>query len=100
VGKDYLHQHAGNIPPNAPQDTIRRLCAKSALLAHVQIGVCQDPWLLFCKAVFQPISPQSILVYGIIPPQEFAVQKREPHEIPVCPFLQSVEIPLDGSTTR
>jgi len=40
------------------QDISSLLCGKDALLAHVQLGVHQDPRVLFCQAVFQLVGPQ------------------------------------------
>jgi len=52
---------------------------------------------LFRRAAFHLIGLQPIQVRGVIPlqVQDFV----ELHEIPVGPFLQPVEVPLDGSTT-
>ena len=88
-------------PPNAAQDTISLLYNKGTLLAHVQLGVHQDPHVLFCKAAFQPVGPQHVLVDGVVPPQvqDFALPLVEQHEAPVSPFLQLVQVPLNGSTT-
>jgi len=38
---------------------------------------------------------------GVVPPQveDFALLVVELHEVPVSPFLQPVQAPLDGSTT-
>ncbi|KAK4828339.1 hypothetical protein QYF61_026000 [Mycteria americana] len=73
--------------------------AQGTLLAHVQLGVHQDPQVLVCQAAFQTDSPQSVLVHGVsspghgIPPQvqDFALPLVELHEVPVSPFLQPVE---------
>ncbi|KAF1440525.1 Zinc finger RNA-binding protein, partial [Pygoscelis papua] len=82
-------------------DASRLLCCKGTLLAHVQLGVRQDPRVLFCQAAFQLGGCQHILVHGVVPRwlQNFALPLVELHEIPIGPFLQPVEVPLDGSTT-
>ncbi|KAK4810833.1 hypothetical protein QYF61_008805 [Mycteria americana] len=54
------------------------MVGKGTLLAHVQLGVHQDPQVQV---------------------QDFALPLVELHEVPVSPFLQSVQVPLDGSTT-
>ncbi|KAK4831783.1 hypothetical protein QYF61_019096, partial [Mycteria americana] len=60
-----------------------------------------DPQFLFCKAAFQLCSPQHLRVHGVVPPQvqDFALPLVELHEVPASPFLQPVQVPLDGSTT-
>lgn len=72
----------GDTLPKAAQDTISHLCHKGTLLSHAQLGVHQDG---FCKAVFQLVGPQHILVHGVVPHhvQEFAVHLVELHETPV-----------------
>ncbi|KAK4818982.1 LOW QUALITY PROTEIN: hypothetical protein QYF61_022649 [Mycteria americana] len=59
------------------------------------------PQVLSCQAAFQLSSPQNILVHGVVPPQvqDLALLLVEVHEVPVSPFLQPVEVPLDGSMT-
>ena len=78
----------------------RPLCGEGTLLAYVQL-VHQDHQGLFCKAAFQPFGPQPILVHEVIPlqVQDFVFSFDGLHEIPVSPFLQPVEVPLDGSMT-
>lgn len=53
---------------------------------------------LFCQAAFQSVGLQHILVDGDVPAQvqDFALAFPELHEVPVGPFLQSIEVPLDG----
>ncbi|KAK4832711.1 hypothetical protein QYF61_025172 [Mycteria americana] len=65
------------------------------------LGIEHDPQVLFCQAAFQLGGPQHVLVHGIVPlqVQDFALPLVEPQEVPVSPFLQAVEIPLDGSPT-
>lgn len=47
---------------NAAQDTVSHLCSKDALLAHVQLGIHQNPQVLFCKVAFQMGGPHHVLV--------------------------------------
>lgn len=49
--KDHLTQFVGNTSPNAAQDTIHFLCLKCRMLDYDQLGVHQDPWVLFCQAL-------------------------------------------------
>ncbi|PKU41106.1 hypothetical protein llap_8596 [Limosa lapponica baueri] len=60
-----------------------------------------DSQALLCRASFQPVSLQPMLVHGVIPPQRqgFAVPFVELHEVPLCTFLHPVEITLNGNTT-
>lgn len=50
---------------NAVQDTSSRLCYKDTVLDRVQLGVRQDPHVLFCRAAFQPVGPQHVLVHRV-----------------------------------
>ncbi|KAK4828308.1 hypothetical protein QYF61_025320 [Mycteria americana] len=99
-GKVHLPQPAGNTPPDAAQDTISLLCCKGTLLAHVQLGVHQDPQVLFCEAAFKLSGSQHILEHEVVPSQvkDFALLV-ELHEVSISLLLQPVEVPLDGSTT-
>jgi len=45
------------------------LMPKGTLLAHVQLGVHEDPDVLFCYAAFQLGGLQHVLVPGVVPPQ-------------------------------
>lgn len=57
--------------------------------------------MFFCKAAFHLVSPQHNLVHGIVSLQlqGSAFPLVELHEFPVGPFLQPVEVPLDGSAS-
>jgi len=48
---------------------------KGVLLVHDQLVVHLDPRILSCKADFQLVSPQHLLVHGVIPSQraEFGI---------------------------
>lgn len=50
---------AGYILPNAAQAAAVVICCKGTLLAHIQVV----HWVL-CRAAFQAVSPQSVLVHG------------------------------------
>ncbi|KAK4811113.1 LOW QUALITY PROTEIN: hypothetical protein QYF61_016399 [Mycteria americana] len=75
------------------------LCHKGTLLAHIQLSIHQDTQVFFCKAAFQLVGPQPVLVHGIIPPQvqDLALPLVELHEVP--PISPLVEVPLNVSTT-
>lgn len=51
--KDHLPRPAGNALCNAAQDTLGFFCHKGTLLSRVQLGVYQDPQVLFSKTPFQ-----------------------------------------------
>lgn len=51
------------------QATVCCLCHKGTLLAHVQVGVHQDPQDLAHKAVFEKVSTKHMLVHGVIAAQ-------------------------------
>lgn len=80
--------------------TLGLLCWKGTLLAYRQLAV-QDPKVHLCRAAFQPVGPRYVLVHGVVPPQmhDFSLPLVEPNEIPCCPILQPVLVPLNGSTT-
>ncbi|KAJ7419858.1 glycoprotein xg [Willisornis vidua] len=56
-----------------------------------------DNVIILCKSAFQVLSPQHVLVNRVVPPQNFPLLL-ELHEFPVCPVLQDVQVPLNGST--
>ena len=68
-GKDQLLWLAGNTLSNTAQGAICLICLKSTLLAHVKRAVNQDHQGLFCRADFQPVMPQAVLVHAVIPPR-------------------------------
>lgn len=49
-------------------DLLAMLAQPSTLLAHVPL-VHQDPQMHFCRASAHPVSPQSTLMDGVVPPQ-------------------------------
>lgn len=56
---------------------------------------CTRTLVLFCKAVFQLGDPQHVLVHRVLPPRCRLIEP----ELPVSPFLQSVQVSLDDSMT-
>lgn len=61
---------AGYILPNTAQVAAGCLCCKHTLLTHVQhsqLGVHQDPHVLFRQATFQLVVPQCVILHGVIP---------------------------------
>ncbi|KAJ7421536.1 hypothetical protein WISP_41968 [Willisornis vidua] len=70
------------------------LCLKGTSRAHVQPIVHQDCQVCFCKADFQSIFSQHILVHGVTPFQvrDFAFPLVTFHEAPVRPYLQPVKV--------
>lgn len=77
---------------------IVRLCADSWSSWYPPGRLCPTPGpsLQSCFPVGQP---QCVLVDGVIPPQvqDFTFSLVELHRITLCPFLQPVEVPLNGS---
>ena len=71
----------------------------AAFAAGAHYWLTQESQALFCKAAFQLGGPQQVRVPEVVPPQDFALPLVELHEVPASPFLQPVEVPLDGSTT-
>lgn len=63
------------------------------MLAHIQLCVHREPQGLLWKSAFQLGGPQHVLV------QDFALLLVKLHEVPVSPFVQHVEVPMDGSMT-
>lgn len=61
------------------------------------IAVHQDPQVLLCQPAFQP---QHGPVHAVVPPwvQDSAFPFVELHEVPLCPLLQPVKVPLNSST--
>lgn len=71
------------------------------MLAHAQIVDDQDPQVFLCQTAFQPVSPQCAVVPGVFLPQVWVLTFTfgEFHDVLVNPFLQPVDISLNGSTT-
>lgn len=62
-----------------------------------ELGVHQD-LQVFCKAASQLDCPQYIMVPGVVPAQvqDLALLSVELHQVPLKPFLQPAEAPLDN----
>ena len=76
------------------------LCHKDTLLAHIPLGVHQEPCSLFCKAAFQSVNPQPVWVgaWGSSSPGAgLGITLCSALEIPVDPLQQPLKIPLNGS---
>lgn len=69
-GKDHFLRPADKGSPRAALDAVGCLCCRSLLLACAQFGVHKDPKGLFCKAAFEPVSPQPAPVPGALPPEK------------------------------
>lgn len=89
---------AGDILPNAE---VVWSYHKGNFLACIQAGVQQNFQVLFCQATSQMASPQHILVLGVVPPhvQGLPFPHFELCKVPLCSFLQPVEVILKGTTT-
>lgn len=51
--KNHISQPSGNMSPKTSHNTINLLYCKGVVPAHIQLGVHQVAWVLFCKASFQ-----------------------------------------------
>jgi len=74
---------------------------KGILLAYGECGVHQHPQVIFCQIAVQMGDRQRIFVHGLVLPQvqDFTLPLVKLHEPPVDPFLQPVEVPLNGCMT-
>lgn len=97
---DHLSGPAGSTLSNAAQDTTD-LDHKNMLLVHAQFGVQQHPQVFFHQAIFPLSGFQHVLMPAFFPHQvqDMAFLIIELHEVPVVPFLQPTEVPLDGYRT-
>ena len=93
-GKDQLPLSAGNAFPDAILDIISLRYSKGTLQAHGQLGVHQDPQVLFCRAASQLSGLQHVPVPGVVSPE---MQGFGLHEDTIGWFLQPAEVPLDRS---
>lgn len=95
--KDHVPQLAVSMLSNVAEDTICLICSKDTLL-----GVHQDHQVIFCQVALNLGVPSHVLVPGIVSPQmqDFEFLCFELHEVPVSPFLQTVKVPMNGSSTQ
>lgn len=68
-GNKYFPQLAVGTHSQATKNVVGLLCQQGTLMAHVQLHAHEDHQGLFCKAVFQPVSSQPVLVHGFIATQ-------------------------------
>lgn len=82
--------------------TISLLCCRDTILTSGQLGVHQRYQGVLSQAAFQLGSPQCILVHGVVPPsvQDFVLPLVKLQEVSVSPFLQPLDVIMDGSTTH
>jgi len=66
-GQNPLPRAAGHAALDATQDTVGFLGCKHTLPAHVELLIHQYPQVLLVRAAFEPLSTQSVLVFGIAP---------------------------------
>ena len=99
-GKENLPRPAGHTPPNASQDPIGLFDSQGTLLAHGQLVIHQNSQVPLGKAALQQVSLKPVLMHGVVPPQvqDPALARVEPHQVPLCPTLQSVQVTLNGNT--
>lgn len=77
------------------------LYCEGALLAHGQLGLNQGPQPPFCKAAFQPVGLQPVLVWRgySSPGVEFSQPLDELQRTLFGPFLQPTGVPPNSSTS-
>ncbi|PKU43822.1 rna-directed dna polymerase from mobile element jockey-like [Limosa lapponica baueri] len=65
----------------------------------VSLPPARTPTSFLCKDAFQPGGPQLVPVCGVVPSQKqnFALPLVELPEVPVSPFLQLIQVSLDGN---
>jgi len=99
-GKENLPRPAGHNPLDASQNPVSFLGNQGTLLAHGQPVVHQDTQGPFHRAALQQVCPKPVLVHGVVPPQvqDPAFALVEPHQVPLCPTLQPIQVTLNRST--
>lgn len=77
------------------------LAVRTHCWSHGQLVVRWHPQVFLHQAAIQTVGPQPVLVHCVIPTQgqDFAFAPVELHEILLSPFLQPVNVPLNGSKT-
>ena len=88
-GKDPLPRPAGNVLPDAAEDSVSHLCHEGALLAHLNLVPTRTFRSCSSKLLSSWLAP--LLVHGVIPPWGWAsallLQLRE---VPACSVLQGL----------
>jgi len=99
-GEENLPRPAGHSLLKASQDPIGLLGNKGTLLARGSLVIHQDTQVPLCRAAFQQVSPELVLVYWGTPAQlqEPTHVLVELDQVPLCPTLQLVQVSLNGST--
>ena len=99
-GEENLPRPAAHPPRDAPQDPIGLLGTQGTLLAHGQPIVHQDTQVPLRRPALQQVVPKPLLMHGVVPPQvqDLALALVEPHQVPLCPDLQPIQVTLNGST--
>lgn len=80
----------------------RLLLAAFAARAHCcPFSIKQECCIIFYRAAFQQVGRRPLLVHGLFASwmQDLTSSYIEHHEVPVCIFVQSVEVPLNGGST-
>ena len=90
-----LPRPAGSTIPDAAQDPGDPFAARAHCWLVFNLVSTRMP-RSFCKAAFQLVGPQHVLVHGVIllQVQNSAFHFAELHKVPVGPFLQPVHVPL------
>jgi len=97
-GQNALPCPAGHASPDAAQDTVGFLGCQSTLPAHVELPIHQYPQALLLRAALEPLSAQTVLVFGVAPThvQDLALGLVELYAVHAGPPLQPVKVPLNG----
>jgi len=68
------------------------------LVSHVHLFIQQYPQVLLSRAALHPLIVQPVLIVEVAPThmQDLALGLVEPHEVHTGPFLELVQVPLDG----
>lgn len=100
-GDNHFPGPAGSTFPDAPQDTISCPSGKDTLLACVWPRSCSAKHLFIWTSLsIYWGHPSAYLGAGAAPTQvqDFKIPLVEHHDVPISPFLQPAQMPLDGNT--
>jgi len=97
-GQNHLPRPACHASLDVAQDMVGVLGCKRTLVAHVQLFICKYLQVLLSRSARNPFTPQPVLIAGVAPTQvqNFALGLVESHEVHTGPFLELVQVPLDG----
>ena len=88
--------------PDTSQDVTGHLGHLGTLLSHVQASsISQHHQTLFLCTAFQPLCPKPVALHGVsvTKVQDPSLSHVEPPSIGLWPFIQPVQVPLQGLST-